>query len=833
MAHSEGGERPPVTNVDFAPGRWRARWIWFEPPRLTMEFPIGGTPVQADRFALFRRTFDLGEIPDRAPARATADARYVLWVNNLEAARGPIRCNGRRLHYDLVDLAPYLREGRNCIAVLARFYGRPVPWWAPTPGSLQLGSGSLVFEARVGEHWVVSNRRWRTLAGNAWRTDGRGPGDPFPPEILDARALPAGWKQPGFDDRAWEEAVEISAKHFGCSGNVEPPSHPYGPLLPRLIPQLRGEHRRPRAVRWFETPGVRHATPFDQVVADLGAATGAPGDDDVAGMLHVACAADRARVAVFDFGEVVSGGVEVNLSAPPATQVDMAFFESATPDGLPSSSGERTAVRYVTRGSEDQFESFDSFGLRYLGMSIRGVGPVTVEAVGVHERLYPREPGPSFQCSDPRLDRIWTVGRRTVDLNSHDAYLDCPTREQRAWTGDAVVHQMVDLATNPDWRLARWNVELGASPRADGMLPMAVGGGAEYADLIYIPDWSLHWVRSLHNLYRYTGDRDLVARLLPVAERVLRWFTPFLGPDGLLRDVTGWLLIDWSSVRGDGRSSILNGLYGRALIDFAEMSDWLDDAGRGVWAREIHAALRQGFEQFWDPGRAVYVDNLGLRDRGPTASQHGQAAAIVGLLAPVERYPRLVEVLVDRARLVHAAWSRASGDARSTAPGAAAMSFLLDGPPQPWWDVERQIVAAQPFFRYVVHDALALAGRADLIPDQCLDWEALLQRCATSWSETWYGGTVCHAWSATPTRDLSTRTLGVTPDTPGFDRARIAPRLGALEWANGAVPTPAGLIEIAITKTRVEVSSPVPFVLDLGGGHLKPYAAGKHAVAYP
>ena len=61
-----------------------------------------------------------------------------------------------------------------------------------------------------------------------------------------------------------------------------------------------------------------------------------------------------------------------------------------------------------------------------------------------------------------------------MSINSFDSYTDCPTREQRAWTGDSVVHQMVDLTTNADWRLARWHPTLTASPRSDGMLPMAV-----------------------------------------------------------------------------------------------------------------------------------------------------------------------------------------------------------------------------------------------------------------------------------------------------------------------------------------------------------------------
>jgi hypothetical protein len=78
-----------------------------------------------------------------------------------------------------------------------------------------------------------------------------------------------------------------------------------------------------------------------------------------------------------------------------------------------------------------------------------------------------------------------------------------------------------------------------------------------------------------------------------------------------------------------------------------------------------------------------------------------------------------------------------------------------------------------------------------------------------------------------------TRTLGVTPDAPGFERARIAPRLGRLEWARGALPTPAGPLTIAATRTRVEIDSPVPFVLDLDTREPRSYNSGRHVVTCP
>jgi hypothetical protein len=123
------------------------------------------------------------------------------------------------------------------------------------------------------------------------------------------------------------------------------------------------------------------------------------------------------------------------------------------------------------------------------------------------------------------------------------------------------------------------------------------------------------------------------------------------------------------------------------------------------------------------------------------------------------------------------------------------------------------MVAAEPFFRYVLHDGLARAGRADLVADQCRDWSVFLDRGETSWPECWNGGTHCHGWSATPTRDLVVHTLGIAPAAPGYAAVRVAPALGDLDWARATVPTPHGPVTVeARADGTVTVDSPVPVV---------------------
>jgi hypothetical protein len=800
--------------------------------------PVGAQSVRLDadrarRTLLFRRSFDLDAVPLSVPARMTADSRYVLSVNGVEVSRGPVRANPQMLRYDETDLAPHLRVGSNVIGAVVCFYGRATPWWRPVSPTWGLGGGSFLFEADLDGDLVVSDESWRVhLPARADEHD-ESVLAALPVEIVDGQDVPAGWSEAGFDDDGWSSAGELAVHHVGFGGSHVPPTHPLGPLLPRPIAALTAATREPAHLAlWTGRGGGPEDDPVRQVEQDDRQV--APARLDLTpDALPLAVEAPGPGVAVVhvDFGEVVAGTVVVEVDGPAGATIDALFAERVDDDGTLRRDEQHAGFRYRTRSGPDRFETFDPIGFRYAGLSIRSDAPVVLSKVSVTERLHPRPSGPYFRCSDARLNDIWTAGRRTVDLCSFDAYLDCPTREQRAWTGDAVVHQMVDLASNPNWGLARWHVEMtGGTARADGMLPMAVAGDVDAADFTVLPDWALHWVRSLHNLWRYTGDRELVLALLPTAERVVRWFLPFQDGRGLLDDVNGWVLIDWAAVSTTGTSSTLNALWARALRDVEEMATWLGDEGRAGWAAARYAEVAAGFDQFWDEDRQAYVDHL-VGSEAPI-SQHANAAAVAAGLVPDERHPVVVDLLVDRDRRVHASWLRPGRDLARPDEDAMydGITYLFTGQPSPWWDVRRQVVAAQPFFRYAVHDALAEAGRADLVADQCRDWTRLLDRCDTTLSETWFGGTHCHGWSATPTRDLVTRTVGIEPAAPGWSRARVAPRLGDLAWAEAAAPTPDGLLTVRAEPGRIEIDSPVAVDIDRGGGAVESRPPGRHVI---
>jgi alpha-L-rhamnosidase len=731
----------------FPAGRWRARWIW------AADAPNGRHTVA------LQRTFTLDSVPASAPARWCAVSRAALSVNGVEVGRGPVRSNPRRQPADDRDLAPYLREGENVLAVLVTCYPHANPWYLPPPMfSSDLVGGAFVFEALLDDVCLVSDESWGGRVLEGWDADAGGGVSGRGRERVSAAPLPHDWT---VASAGWPPALLRRAHGHGEPTEGRPPTYPIGPFGGRPI-------------SWPDTI-ERALTRRD----------------------------DGSWVAP----EIVAGTIALDADGPAGSTVVVTAAEFLR-DGEPAPSEHDASVAFTLDGGHRTLESFDAYGMH--GARVEAGAGVTVHGITVRERLYPVRGAHTFACSDPVLDDIYRVGRRTVTLNSADAYTDCPTREQRAWTGDAVVHQLVDLTTNDDWGLARRHPRLAAVPRPDGMLPMAVAGDAEAADFTIIPDWALHWVHSVWNLYRYVGDREEIASLLQVAEGVVRWFESFCDGDGLPTDVYGWVIIDWASVHSEGVSSSICGLWARALLEVAEMAEWLGDGARAARARAVHARVRAGFEKLWDPERGRYVDSMVGGSRRPMASQHGQSSALVGGLVPAARVARLVEVITDRSRHVHATFAH-DGPAPPNSGIGVGGQYLRHPHPEPWWDVDDQVVVAQPFFRYVVHDALVAAGRADLVADQCRDWALALERCSTSWTETWFGGTISHGWSSTPTRDLVQRVLGITPAAPGFAVAAVDPALGSLSWARGSAPTPVGPIVVAVDRTTVTIDSPLPF----------------------
>ncbi len=802
--------------IENWPVLWNARWIWAAPappPHSPIE-PASLPPRELwNRFCYLRRGFELASIAGIVPARVTADSRFVLYMNGVEVARGPARSIPARLAWMEVDLAPYLRRGRNALAALVRFYGSPGPWWLPAPPSLQLGFGSFAFEAPA--LGLASDSSWKGRPA-PYRPDiAAAPRLPqVPVEILDGSSVPPGWTGADFDDSGWEAAVELSAGTM-APNRMRIPVEPYPAMEPDEIAPLTSVAVSLTVLSRRSVPAHDAADPRD-AYPSVDSSSGGPD-----------------AMITYDAGGETLATSWAEVRGPAGSIADIYVGEDLRSDGSAETQPRHYAMRYVLGGrGVERVEAFEAVGFRYLTIVTRG--GASVNAAGAVERRYPTSGDASFECDDLCLNKIWKVGARTLELCSTDAFLDCPGREQRAWLGDSYIHTLLTCVANTDWRLVRRHLRICAhSRRADGLLAM-VAAGDMAAGSTTIPDYSLHWVRALARYFEYSQDVATVRELAPAAAEVLRAFERYRGQDGLLRGMPGWVFIDWAMTERSEVTGALDALYASALDDFAFLADAaLGDPRAAADARARAERTRGAFGLLFDSSAGVYVDAADARGPRRRVSQQTNAIAIVSGCAPRERWAQMLGHVLDESRLVITP--------TISDEFTAYLAQRLDPADYVAFDPESNVVAAQPFFSHFLHDALARAGRRDLIASRCMKWWAQIERGDTTFEEYWNArpgtGSRCHAWSGTPTYDLTTHVLGVRPLAPGYTQAGIAPFFGRLEHLEGRVPTPRGMIVIALDRERggeIELPDGVTATVrfddaPLAGATLGP---GRHRIAH-
>jgi alpha-L-rhamnosidase len=790
---------------------WIGRWV---------TVTADDVPARLARVA-FRRGFDLTDVPATLPIRLSADSRYVLWVNGTELGRGPSRSQPHRRTADLIDIAPALVSGPNVIVALVTFYGSDNAHWQRASVVDGLGSRPC-FVVDTPRAWatVATGPEWTASPLAAWDAGPAPEGiSALPVEVLDQRALPAGWL--AVDGPEWPRVRLERPVHPGPRLST-PPAHPFGRLPLSTLPALSDE------------TVTAVATTVRRVSV---APTGSPPVEAVHGALRRAhdespaesmtATPDAPLLLTFDFGRVVSGLVEVDVVAPEGTTLDLAYLERPFDPSADNRYLPRAGARVVVSADSPGFRAVETNGMRYVAALLTPPAEATVGVpqLRVRERLSPFAGDAGFSSSDAELERLWRAGLRTVQLNSSDALTDCPTREQRAWVGDGVVHVAVHLVGNADWSLVERHLELCDSPRADGLLPMSVVGDFESGGGFTIPDWSLHWIHAVWLHARAARREEYTRSRLATAERILSWFSRHL-VEGVLADVPEWTLVDWSSVFTSGRSAILTALWARGLAEFADLAQWVGDAARAEWARSLRAEVELGFEQFWDADRRLYVDHVVDGRRMPAVSQAVLASAIVAGLVPPDRLDDLIAAMTDESRLVDRGWNAPS----EMTSIEQRVADRLAGVQRIDWDAEREIVRAEPFFSAVVHDAVAAAGHAELLPGLLRRWSGFLENGYDTFGECWHWGSPAHGWSSTPTSDLVTHVLGVRPGAFDDDGYVIAPARTGIGMLAARVPTRAGMLAVDLNGAVLSIQAPLPVRVRTWDGQMVDLPAGRRGV---
>ncbi|MBP7964691.1 MAG: family 78 glycoside hydrolase catalytic domain, partial [Caldilineaceae bacterium] len=640
---------------------------------------------------------------------------------------------------------------------------------------------------------------WRFQNAAAWERETPGCSLGFV-EKYDARRSTNGWADVNFDDDTWGavEILRVPGRNF--AGDVTP----FPVLVTRDIPPLFEEMRRPAALlRWGEVVNApAHGSVGEQMAQETLGDLARCQVDNLTGLTtdtgpaEIVTTDDHSVSFVLDFGSVVFGRVGLDLDGPAGGMVDFVYGEQLQPDGrvlvnmgILGYDNVPQAHRYILREGAQTWEQFEPAGFRYLQVTVRHCPrPLHLLGLTVNSTGYPVEARGRFACSDDQLTRMWQIGADTLGLCMHDAYVDCPTREQRQWVGDAYVQILVNFAAFGDPHLAaRLLRQTAESQQPDGLTMPSVVSDFAVKDFFNIPDFCLYWILALDRTVLFTGDTALAEELHPAIVKAVAWFERHLDADNLLAQVPHWVFVDWADVDKQGQVTALNAQFVAALRAASRLAHAAGQPGQAdrfaALADQVADAINR---LLWDEERGVYVD---ARHRGVQSrriSQQANAAVFAWDIAPIQRWPAVFATVMDDAHLV--------------------LTRTGDGDPtSPTFDEENQVVMAQPFFCHHLHRALSRAGEQEAMLDNLRRrWGPWVAAGEPTFWELWQLGpatSTCHAWAATPTFDLSTEVLGIAPLTPGFARFRVAPHPADLAWADGVFPSPLGDIAVAWRQT--------------------------------
>lgn len=331
-------------------------------------------------------------------------------------------------------------------------------------------------------------------------------------------------------------------------------------------------------------------------------------------------------VYVFDLGQNFAGVARLKVRGRRGQQVQLRFAERLNDDGTLYTTNLRYARcvdRYTCRGEgEETWQPRQTFhGFQYVELTGVDEPPAADAVTGI--ALSSDTPWASeFECSDPKLNRLYENVKWTQRANFIDVPTDCPQRDERlGWTGDAQVYART-ACLNADVQafFRKWLVDLADSQRADGQLPMVAplivagdDGGPAWADAGVICPWEM---------YLAYEDRTLLERQYPSMARFVE-FCRNRSKEGVLPPDNFHCFGDWLSINADTPKEVIYAAY------YARSVDLLRRAARVLGKHDDAKRYGELFERIKGAFNKEYVAEDGLI-RGDT--QCCYVLAIVGKL---------------------------------------------------------------------------------------------------------------------------------------------------------------------------------------------------------
>ena len=379
----------------------------------------------------------------------------------------------------------------------------------------------------------------------------------------------------------------------------------------------------------------------------------------------------------------------------------------------------------------------------------------------------------SFRCSDEKINKIWEVGAYTMDLTTREFFMDGIKRDRWTWSGDAIQSYLMNYYLRFDTECVKRTIR-----QLRGKDPVT-------AHVNTIMDYTFYWFKSVLDYYQYTGDVDFVREMWPRMVTLMDYVEGRLDANGMAEgQPDDWIFVDWVDFPMHKRGTLCfeQILLMKAMETMAVCAQLL-----GIDKNDYHKkseALREKINQtFWSSDEKAYYH----------AIEDGQ------MNKQVTKFPNMFAILYG---LSHEDQRRDIMQSVMLNPDVAPITT--------------------PYMRFYELEVLCMDGLHTQVLKEMRDyWGGMLREGATSFWEKYvpsetgiqhlamygrpYGKSLCHAWGASPVYLLGKYYLGVKPTQPGYKEYSVEPHLGDLEWMEGDVPTPHGMIHIYMDRKQIKI----------------------------
>ena len=703
-------------------------------------------------YTVFRKTFNLADF-DAATIRIFADTKYILWINGKEVLRGPCRFDPVAPSFDSKEVNSFLVRGKNAVVVMVMSHGSNGKMMDHLPGltvNLSIKKQSQTVESI----WTDTSWKWNDHTrflppAQTWG---------FVCDRIDARLDDGEWSHTGYDDSRWAAAVPIDGSKWGN-------------LSPRTIPLLAE-----KKMGW---------SPLNKRRLPVELQTG--------------------QSYTLRADEMIQGFPVVRFSAKEGVLIK--FGMGYTGDSTKVSNSYDAACFYTTKSGDQEFVPADSYGFKFLNISILSGGTwapyqVRINEIELVDRRYPYLETGSFKCDDPFLTELWKRSALTMKVNCEDGYMDCALREKTEWMGDGAVVQyplsrtifaIADSAGIPrsDNGLIISMLRHIAQSQSDVGLLKAHHPSNRFDIHAYIEDYSCLWVQALRAVYEHSGNIGLVRELWKPLKKQMNWFENHITANGLVlgREFT---FTDNPLVYCFCEGATLNAFVYKAFLDAAFLAKATRDAEAEKKYKQMAQNLFDNYNKYlWMPSKQTYSSGL-YKGEQMMPTVHAALLALNRGLVPENRQQQLKDYLFANYRNQGKNYSR---------DGVIPKEYF--NPDQPSRGVD------MPYTSFWMLEELFNDGRdTEALSFIHEKWERMMKDSITGtlW-EAFGGGDLCHNMGAVSAYFLSTRVLGVTeklPITSGV--IEIKPMLGKLNHAEGTVVTVHGPVQVKWEKQEGELS---------------------------